>query len=200
MEKRLNFEGTQNVELSTRSRVTIRAVKPFVVSSGTLGQEDFAILGPNSDSDRYFQSEFTRDTVITVDTLGHFTVVIVELPERDEHPDPISMCEVVEDEQLSMFERLKAEMFNALSVYAESKGLDTFEDDDDLDFVDDDGLINTPYEYEALKDEFLKTLSAEEKAASGDVTQPVSSSEPTTSPEPVVTTTSTTQPETTTSA
>ena len=48
MEKILNLEGNQNVKLDTRSRVTIRTIKPFALSVGTLGQEDFRILGPDS--------------------------------------------------------------------------------------------------------------------------------------------------------
>lgn len=195
MEKIHSLEGKNDIKLDTRTRVTIRSVKPFVVTMGTFGQDGFSILGPSSDGDRYFQQDIPRDSTITIDSVGYYTVVEVPLPERVEYPDPESMCEVVEDHQLSMYERLKADMMQAISVYAESKGLDTFDEDDDLDFDEDDGLISTPYEYEALKSEFLQTLStdADPNPESSVTTDPAS--EPNPSPDPVtVTPTLTEQP------
>ena len=42
-----------------------------------------------------------------------------------------------------------------VSAYAESKGIDSFEEDNDLEFDDEDeNLIHTPYEYKEMTMEF----------------------------------------------
>lgn len=185
-----NHEGSFDVELSSRTRVTLRTTEPFSVSIQRTDQTLPEILGPDRADQRYFQAEFGRDTILSIQTTGIVTMIQVALPEREEYPDPTPHCDMVEDEQLSMYDRLKAEMFQALSVYAEEKGLDTWDEDDDLEFIEDDNLINTPYEYEALKDEFVQSLSAEAEApapsevGAADTTQNTDTESPTTTEQP----------------
>lgn len=150
-----NHNGDFTLELDRRSRLTFRTTDSFYVIAGYNGEEGGAVVAPNNTGDRYAQLEFERGTVVTVKTEGMTTVVYADLPERNEHPDPRSMCEVVDDAQLSLYDRLKADMMSAISAYADAKGLDTPEEDEMLDFIEDDNLILTPYEYQAVTEEYV---------------------------------------------
>lgn len=152
-----NKKGTFNVQLDNRTRITLRCTEPYALSHQIDGQEHPTVLAPDTVDSRYYQGIHDGGSKLTITTNGYTTIVTKELAPRDEHPSPDSLCEVVHEEKLSMYDRLKAEMFQAISQYAEDKGLDTFEDDDDHEFMDDadDNLIDTPYEYQAMQEDTL---------------------------------------------
>jgi len=151
-----NYDGDFNVLLDARTRITIRTSSVFLVEVKKSNHDNYTIVAPDSVTSRYAQLELSAGDQIKVATEGKTTYLTAFLPTRDEHPDPESLCEVVSDEKLSMYDRLKAEMFQKISAYAEERGLDTFEDDNDHSFEEDENLITTPYEYQAMQEEALE--------------------------------------------
>ncbi len=69
--------------------------------------------------------------------------------------DPESLVETLAPEEMNLYDRLRAEMLGMLSQFADKNDLETVEEADDFEVDDDDDpLINTPYEYAAMMDEY----------------------------------------------
>jgi len=70
--------------------------------------------------------------------------------------DPESLVETLAPEEMNIYDKLRAEMLGMLSQFADKNDLDSIDESDDLDFPDDEdeGLIDTPYEYAAMMEEY----------------------------------------------
>ena len=142
--------GNLDLVMECRTLLTIRTEKEFMV----VVDED--IVAPNSNSDRYAQITVEKDQSVHLTTKGAYTVVTKELPKTKEEAIGESLVENIPEGEMSIYDRLRAEMLGTLSRYAEERGMDSYEEDDDYEFEDDDeGLIDTPYEYAAMKEEYL---------------------------------------------
>lgn len=113
------------------------------------------IVGPDNASDRFFKTAVTASDVVEIHTDQPYQTKIKVLPYRNEHPDPNSLCEIIDESELSMFDRLRAEMHTLVTGFADDKDKESYEDSQDLDFEEEDPLIDTPYEYQAMEEEFL---------------------------------------------
>ena len=113
------------------------------------------IVAPDNMTDRRWKGTVKKGEKLEVITEARWTMKQEEVKFRGEIANPESMVEIVPEGELGMLERFKAEMMSQISQYAEDKGLDNFEEDNDLNWEDDDeNLINTPYEYQEMKLEF----------------------------------------------
>lgn len=73
--------------------------------------------------------------------------ILSELKDGKEHPDPTPMAPPVGMErELTMNERIRMMVRNAVSEHAASKDMETFEEADDFDIPDDPVDPRTPYE------------------------------------------------------
>ena len=171
---KLNGQGIVELVAEKDMLITVRTQREFTV---VVNNE---LVAPNNALDRYAQFEVKKDDKIHIsmdETCVH-TVVLKELPNRKEVHTDESILEVIPEGEISMYDRLRNEMLGLVSQYAEAKGMDTFEDDNDYELEDEDEpLIDTPYEYKALIDEIpveqkeidqqieeqVKEIEAEEK-------------------------------------
>lgn len=133
----------------------ILEVRTYMVFVLTVNGE---LVAPNDAHCRYVKIAVTASDVVELHTDGIYQTKIKLLPTRGERLDPNSLCEVIDEQELSMFDRLRAEMQNLVSAYADDKQQDTWDEDNDLDFEEEDPLIDTPYEYKAMQEEFLEEL------------------------------------------
>ena len=113
------------------------------------------IVAPDSTIERTFSSKMNKGDKLEIQTMGRWTMTQDEKKFSGEKANPVSMVEIVPDGELSMLERYKAEMMGYISNFAESRGYETEEEANDFDFEDDDdNLIDTPYEYQDMMQEF----------------------------------------------
>ena len=93
---------------------------------------------------------------IKVNTDGKWTISLEDLTKRGETPDGKSLVEILPEGEMNMYDKLRQEMLQMFQDRAENNDMDTMEEANDLEFDDDDeNLIDTPYEYKAMTDEYL---------------------------------------------
>jgi hypothetical protein len=169
-----SFEGSTDFPVERASRVKIRCSEKFLVIRVTEDQE--ILIGPDSVNARLYTSDFRFPCTLVIKTDGMVTLEATPLAARAETPSGDKLVEVVEDSEISIYDRLRAEMLSMMSEKAEAKGYDSWEDDEDYEFEDDlDGSTPlTPYEYVELVEEV--PTSKESIAAPQETDDPTSDS------------------------
>ena len=112
------------------------------------------IVAPDSLDERVWHGQMNKGDKLEVQTNGRWTMKQHEEEWRGEKANPVSLVEIVPDGELSMLERYKAEMMSYISTIAENRGYESEEDANDFDWEEDDGLIDTPYEFKEMLSEF----------------------------------------------
>lgn len=146
----INGQGKFEITMEQDARITVRSLREFTILVNN------EIVAPNNALDRYAQIEVRKgdDLVAEMDEECQHTIIIKELPNRNETPSSESLVEIIPEGEMSMYDRLRGEMMGLISQYAEKKGMDTWEDDGDYEIDDDeDPLIDTPYEFNAMIEE-----------------------------------------------
>lgn len=176
---KITGQGIFETVMEERALITVRSQREFTV---IVNDE---IVAPNNALDRYAQFEVEKEDKIHIsmdDTCIH-TIIIKTLPNKKEIVSSESTVETIPEGELSIYDRLRGEMLGIMSQYAEAKGMDSYEEDNDFEMEDEDEpLINTPYEYKAMIDEY----PIEEKEPEPE-TEPETEPKPETEPEPETT-------------
>jgi len=161
MKEYFNDNGDFTYTAKERCSLEIRTTCEFHVNKNDM------LIGPNASTERFFRTTLESDDVVDVYCSERYTIVVSPLPSRGEKLDPNSMCEVIEEGELSIYDQLRQEMLSKLSQMAGDKDYDTYEDDDDLGWDDPDTETPlTPYEYAEMHEETIQPI--QETDASGD--------------------------------
>lgn len=121
------------------------------------------IVAPSYVYSRSARLNVSTGDVIELVTDGKFTVTQKPISSgRFESPYGEKLLEAIPENHINMYDRMRAEMLGYLSQMAEKKGLDTYDDDED-DYYADEDVDNplTPSEYVVMRDEFLKENSSQ---------------------------------------
>lgn len=146
-----------------RVQVEIRTTCEFHVQLNAM------LHGPNSATDRYYKIMLEDGDELDVFCSERYSITIKDLPHRGEVHDGESLVEVLEPHEMSLYDRLRADMLQEVSKIAHKHDLDSYEDDGDLDWDDDGDTPFTPYEYHEMQEEFLsnqKDSPKQEEASS----------------------------------
>lgn len=160
--------GDFDKKFSVETDIEIRFAGQFLILI------DDEIIAPDNVASRHWKGILKKGQNLEVHTEGRYTIKQKEKVFRGEIANTESMVEIVPEGELSMLERYKAEMMAQISALAEEKGLDSFEEDNDLDWdEEDENLINTPYEYTEMAMEFpIDETNEEEKEENMEITEP----------------------------
>lgn len=152
MTEHFNDKGDfRYVNSETRKQIEIRTTCEFHV------QLNSELIGPNSATDRRFTIILDLEDELDVFCPERYTIIVKELPHRGEIHDGESLVEVLEPHEMSLYDRLRHEMLQEVSKIAHRNDLDSYEDDGDLGWDEDDGDIPlTPHEYVEMQQEFLR--------------------------------------------
>jgi len=111
--------------------------------SFVMEEEDFLIINCKDDTEVFLE--------------------VIPVSSRYESGGGEKLVEVIDDSELSMYDRLRAEMLAKISEVADARGEESFEEANDLEFEDDDSDIPlTPYEYHEMVEEHLRDDNPEE--------------------------------------
>lgn len=144
-----NINGKGNDEFEAQSNCVLkgRTMDEFsLIING-------AIVAPNNSTERWFKTFLNPGDKMELYTSGHWTYNIALLKSSGEKNSGEILLD--EDEEMSMYDRLRAEMMQKISDYADSKGLDSFEDDDDFD-DDFESEHLSHYEKKEMAEEWLR--------------------------------------------
>lgn len=112
-------------------------------------------IGPNSVNDRRFAIRLGKTAEIFVEFEGNCS--LTETPVRLADPSGgEKMVEIIPDHELSMYDRLRSELVSMMSEYADKSGHESYEEASDLDLDEDDDVPLTPYEFQDMKEEYLR--------------------------------------------
>jgi hypothetical protein len=151
-----DFRYTNNEE--NPQKITIRTTCEFHVAV------DSQLVGPDASTSRKFDYVLNSGDEIEVYCDEKYTITVKDLPHRGEVNDGESLVEVLEPHEMSLYDRLRHEMLEEVSRIAHKNELDSYEDDGDLGWEEDDGDIPlTPHEYTDMAEEFLKDNPYEDK-------------------------------------
>ena len=156
MENVYNGEGNHELQAKGRQKFRIKTFETFVVEWKEKGRKVFNIVGPHESTVREYSVVLNNGEKIKITTEGKWTIELIDLPTKGEIADSKSLVEIIPEGEMNMYDKLRAEMLRMFEQRAELHGMESYDEADDLEFEEDDeNLINTPYEYQALKDEYL---------------------------------------------
>ena len=114
------------------------------------------IVAPKKSTDRVVRLQLKANDNLEIETEGRTTLDFTEIKSSGERNSGESQVEIIEDENLNMYERMKADIMRSVSGYANEKGMDTLDEEDDyeLDEEDDNQAPMTEYEYQDMVEEF----------------------------------------------
>lgn len=147
--ERINGKGNLKYQSEVRQRITIRTEGEFLL----VKNDD--IIAPKKNDDRYAQINANKGDVLELETEGRYTLILVDLPSRGEVVSSESLVEIIPESEMSIYDKLRAEMMTTISRFAESQNKDSYEDADDFEIDDEEeALIDTPYEFKAMIEEY----------------------------------------------
>lgn len=116
--------------------------------------EKYVPIGPANCNERVFKSRFPKGTELFVDfegncALQHFYINSSEIGGGDK------LVEIIPDNEISMYDRLRSEMLNMMSDISDKRGDESLEEASDLELDEDDETPLTPYEYQDMAEEYL---------------------------------------------
>lgn len=148
----------KEIRVPIRSLVTIRVTGEFFV------YKNGEIIAPRSTTDRYAQFKATNKDKIEILTEADYQAHYKMLPNDKEENSGESLTEIIPDSEISMFERMKAEIMGSMSQFAEDRGMDTLDEEDDYSYDDlDNEAPITEYEFQEMKEEFWAPPGTEEE-------------------------------------
>lgn len=110
-------------------------------------------IGPKSSTDRHFVYDVMPGYLVQVVTSGLWSWIF-EVGAVAEPGGGPKLVEHIPAEEMSIYDRLRAEMLEKLSELAGERGYDTLDDEEDLDFDDPDFDVPfTPYEAVEMDEE-----------------------------------------------
>lgn len=140
-------------ELEKRENIEIRTDCGFTVYK--LCDSSFAPIGPDSLGDRFYSAIFEKGDVIFIDFEGNCSIEAKEVANTMEIPSGEKLVEIIPEEEMSLYDRLRGEMMQYLSDMSDKRGDESFEEANDFDIDDEDYDIPlTPYEYNDMIEEY----------------------------------------------
>lgn len=144
MIEKISGSGNENFKAHSYCELTILATGSFFVLI------DGEVQPPKKryylNKDQHFELETNKSV--------RWTYSIATISPRNEVNSGEKLVEVIEDNELSLEDRLRSEMMAKLSILADRQNLDTFEDDDDFDDdFEEDQLSH--YEKKEMVEEYL---------------------------------------------
>lgn len=133
--------------------LTIRTDAEFTV------RQDGQIIGPKTSTQRFFTIDLLQNQEVQIRSHGDVSTLFRAFSRRGESGGGEKLVEVVESRELDMFSRLRGQLLELASNVAQRNGYDSYEEDSDLDFDDDEDSAQapfTPYEYQDMVEEMPK--------------------------------------------
>lgn len=142
-------------EVKEDQHITIRTDCEFQVYISPLEKQNWTPYGPDSVNDRVFKHRINGGHELFIEFEGNCAFEFSPIG-RKEKPDPMKLVENIPDTELSMYDRMRAELLSELSQFAENRGDESFDEANDLELEEDDETPLTPYEYSDMAQEYLK--------------------------------------------
>jgi hypothetical protein len=158
-----NFQGDSTFQAIGKCTLNIRTTGEFIILKPDEETGEFEVVAPDNVTARSHKLILSKDEIIDI-KCDPETYVSMQISYHASSFDNTTgeKLLVEEDYEPSMYDKLRTEMLMLLSQKAEENGLDSFEDEKNLDFVEDDSDIPlTPYEYAEMKEEYPEENSAE---------------------------------------
>ena len=156
MENTYNGEGNHELQAKGRQKFRLKTFESFVIEWKEKGRKVYNIVGPSSSDVRAYDVVLNNGEKIKINTEGKWTISLTDLPNKGETPSGESLVEILPEGEMNMYDKLRQEMLQMFQDRAQEHGYETLNEADDLDFYDEDeNLIDTPYEYKAMQDEYL---------------------------------------------
>ena len=163
MENTYNGEGNHELQAKGRQKFRVKTFESFVIEWKEKGRKVYNIVGPRDSTIREYSVVLNNGEKIILNTEGKWTISLIDMPTTKEKADSKSLVEIIPEGEMNMYDKLRAEMLKMFEDRAEFYGKETYEEADDLDFdEDDENLIDTPYEYKAMRDEYLAEMEENE--------------------------------------
>ena len=156
MENTYNGNGNHEVKAKGRQKFRLKTFNSFTIEWKEKGVKVWNIVGPTDSSQRAYNVVLNDGENIRITTDGNWTISLISLADRGDKVDGRSLVQILPEEDMNMYDKLRQEMLQMFQNKAEEKGMETMEEADDLEFEEEDeNLIDTPYEYKAMVDEYL---------------------------------------------
>ena len=163
MENTYNGEGNHELQAKGRQKFRVKTFESFVIEWKEKGRKVYNIVGPRDSTIREYSVVLNNGEKIILNTEGKWTISLIDMPTTKEKADSKSLVEIIPEGEMNMYDKLRAEMLKMFEDRAEFYGKETYEEADDLDFdEDDENLIDTPYEYKAMRDEYIAEMEKNE--------------------------------------
>lgn len=151
-----NGEGKHDVRAKGRQKFKLKTFESFVVEWKEKNKKVWNIVGPHDSTIRTYEVILNNGEMLQITTEGKWTIQMIDLPLRGERSDGESLVEIIPEGEMNMYDKLRQEMLQMFQQKAVEAGYETLEEADDLEFEEDDeNLIDTPYEYKAMVDEYI---------------------------------------------
>ena len=157
MENTYNGNGNHEIKAKGRQKFRLKTFESFVIEWKEKGKKVWNIVGPADSNQRAYNVVLNDGESLKVNTNGNWTISLIALEERGDKADSKSLVQILPEEDMNMYDKLRQEMLQMFQNKAEEHNMETMEEANDLDFEEEDeNLIDTPYEYKAMVDEYLK--------------------------------------------
>jgi len=151
--KYINFKGETDYSVSGHEKLYLVSPTPFNVKR-RIGDEWFFEAANIMEWHGDFQEK--EHFLFQIPKDAEATLKVEFLPLRYESNNGEQLAIDVDTSEMSMYDRLRNDLLVKISEYADSKGLDTLYDDDDMEFEEDNSDVPlTPYEYKEMQEEYL---------------------------------------------
>ena len=169
--------GEYTVYYDVDMEITIQSDAPFNVYM-SLGDEKFTPIGPASANSRYFKRKFEKDTELHITCDGIFSLNENIISPRREIPSGEKLVEIIPEDEMNMYDRLRAELLQVMSDMSSKKGDETFDESDDYELEEDDDTPLTPYEFADMKEEYLREVPKDEMTSEPEKDTPITDINP----------------------
>ena len=146
-------KNSWHITPETTINIKYRSDRAFLVEIQDPNSKEMLIVGPNSETDRYFACIIHPNQKINIKTSGKYTIYMdIIKPHAEEHNGEILVDE--DEEPDTLYDKLRQEMYGMMQNFAEKNDLESL-DDEDYEEDDDDNPLSA-YEIQVMKEDFLK--------------------------------------------
>jgi hypothetical protein len=145
----ITSEDDLHYKAELRTKFQIRTMGLFTILVNGV------IVGPSTTNSRFMEYTLAAGDELELVTTGKYSYCTFELPPNGEVVSSESMVEILEEGEMSMYDRLRQEVISSMSAYADQRGYDSFDEADDFELDDDEDnmLPLTNYEFAAVQEE-----------------------------------------------
>ena len=163
MDKAYNGKGNHEVKAKGRTKFRVKTFEPFHIEWKEKGKKVWNLVAPNDHNARSWEVVLNNGESINLTTEGKWTISLEPLQTRGETPDGKSVVEILPAGEMNMYDKLRQEMLQMFQNKKMEEGYESMEEANDLDFEEDDeNLIDTPYEYREMMEEYWDYMEVKE--------------------------------------